>query len=208
MVCTEVVAGKVTVTKQIFTQTDLQSGAATRTSSEISYELGAAYREGDKITMTFPDGVLAANQSFGSVNNVPPVNSDDSTKAIAGITMGLLNSDAKSVTYRVTKLTLAKNLSGVELQNSSTLGAVIQLGKVDYNSAAVLAGPVTVNFSSQTSAGDVLDSAGTRTATLVEVGTPPVVVPTLSEWGVILLLTGLAGAALWRVRQLPLPQLG
>jgi hypothetical protein len=173
--CGSAVAGDVTVVKQVHSLEGLAGVTANQTSNLISYKLGAAYREGDKITLTFPTGAIDANStSFASVINVLPINHADATKAIAGITLGLLNSTAESVTYRVTKLTLPNDAGtpAVEWQNGSTLGAVVGTVAapltVGYKAAAVKAASVTVTVSSQTSAGDVLDSSGTRTGTIAE----------------------------------------
>ena len=177
--CGSAVAGDVAVTKQVHSLEGLEGVTANQTSNYITYTLGAAYREGDKITLTFPAGAIDANSTtFSSVINMDPVNSDDPAKAIAGLTFGLLNNDDMSVTYRVTKLTLPKNLAGVEWTNGSTLGAVLgsqstpaNVLRVAYKAAAVKTAPVTVSVSSQTQSGDVLDSAGTRTATIAEAKT-------------------------------------
>ncbi|MCJ8267932.1 MAG: hypothetical protein MJK04_00845 [Psychrosphaera sp.] len=175
--CGNAVAGDVSVMKQVHSTEGLNGVTANQQSKEISYKLGAAYREGDKITLTFPDGALATTGNvFASVINMPPINTATEANAIAGLTLGLLNSDANSVTYRVTKLTLPHNddkvNTPVEWQNGSTLGAVLGTSanplNVWYTAASVKAGAVTVTVSSQTTAGDILDSAGTRTATIAE----------------------------------------
>lgn len=170
--CGTAVAGTVNVVKQVHSKEGLNGVTATQTSNAISYTLAAAYREGDKVTFTFTPGALVA-ASFDTVVNLLPVNSDDSTKAIAGLTLGLLNNTDDAVTYRVTKLTLPTNVTGpiVEWQNGSTLGAEFVLPTIGYKAASVLAGAVTVSVSSQTTAGDVLDNAGTRTGTIAEAKT-------------------------------------
>lgn len=159
-------AGTLTVTEQTHSVEGLAGVTADQTSNSIAYKLGAAYREGDKVTFTFSEGALVAT-SFPTVINLPPVNSAVEADAIAGLTLGLLNSDANSVTFRVTKLTLPHNdaTTPVEYQNGSTLGATLTLGSVKYKVAA-LAAPVVVSVSSQTTAGDILDSAGTRTGNI------------------------------------------
>jgi hypothetical protein len=166
--CGTAFAGNVAVTKQVHSTEGLVGVTANQTSNSISYVLKAAYKEGDKITFAFPDGALVAT-TFPTVINLPPVNNADEAKAIAGLTLGLLNSDTKSVTYRVTKLTLPHNggSPSVEWQNGSTIDANLVLGSVGYKASA-LSSPVTVTVSSQTTAGDVLDASGTRTATIAE----------------------------------------
>lgn len=169
--CGTAVAGTVSVTKQTHSLEGLVGVTANQTSNSISYVLNAAYREGDKITFTFPDGALVST-TFPTVINLNPVNNATEANAIAGLTLGLLNSDTKSVTYRVTKLTLPHNNAAtpVEWQNGSTVGANLVLGAVGYKASA-LANPVTVTVSSQTAVGDVLDNGGTRTATIAEAKT-------------------------------------
>lgn len=169
--CGSAVAGTVAVTKQVHSMEGLAGVTANQTSNAISYTLAAAYREGDKITFTFPDGALVAT-TFPTVINLNPVNNAVEANAIAGLTLGLLNSDTKSVTYRVTKLTLPHNgaTPSVEWQNGSTVGAVLNLGAIGYKASA-LANQVTVTVSSQTSAGDILDNGGTRTAVIAEAKT-------------------------------------
>jgi uncharacterized membrane protein YdcZ (DUF606 family) len=167
--CGTAVAGTVSVTKQVHSLEGLLGVTADQTANDITYKLGAAYREGDKITFDFTAGSLATN-GFPTVINLAPKNDALEANAIAGLTLGLLNSDANSVTYRVTKLTLPHNgaTTPVEWQNGSTLNADLTLSGVKYKASVVGAETVTVTVSSQTTAGDILDSAGTRTGTLAE----------------------------------------
>ncbi|NQZ05993.1 MAG: hypothetical protein HRT35_02435 [Algicola sp.] len=176
--CGSAFAGTVSVVKQVHSTEGLEGVIADQKSELISYTLGAAYREGDKITLTFPDGALATTgNAFATVINLPPKNDVKEANAIAGLTFGLLNSDANSVTYRVTKLTLPHNGASpsVEWQNGSTLNAVFGTAsdplQIMYKAAAVKTGTVTITVSSQTTSGDILDSAGTRTATIAEAKT-------------------------------------
>lgn len=160
-------AGNVAVTKQTHSVEGLQGVTAAQTSNTISYELAAAYRDGDKITFTFPDGALVSN-GFPSQINVAAVNNAVEADAIAGLALGLLNSTDSSVTYRVTSVTQPTDGAGTTYTNRTTIGNTLTLGSVQYTPAAVLAGAVTVTVNSETSVGDVLDNSGTRTATLAE----------------------------------------
>lgn len=160
-------AGDVAVTKQVHSKEGLTGVTAGQTSNTISYDLAAAYRDGDKITFTFPDGALVSN-GFPSQINVAAVNNAVEADAIAGLALGLLNSTDSSVTYRVTSVTQPTDGLGTTYTNRTTIGNTLVLGTVQYTPAAVLAGAVTVTVTSQTSVGDVLDSQGTRTATLAE----------------------------------------
>ncbi|MCJ8269167.1 MAG: hypothetical protein MJK04_07160, partial [Psychrosphaera sp.] len=130
---------------------------------------GAAYSVGDKITFTFPNGALT-NFAFASVIQMTAINSAVESQAIAGLTMGLLNSDSTSVTYRVTTLRLPNDgaTTPIEWQNGSTLGGSFTLGRINYTAASLAISNVTVTVSSQTAGGDILDSAGTRIATVAE----------------------------------------
>ena len=67
--CGSASAGTVSVTKQVHSLEGLTGVTANQTSNAISYTLGAAYREGDKIAFTFTDGALVA-ASFPEVINI------------------------------------------------------------------------------------------------------------------------------------------
>jgi hypothetical protein len=170
--CGSAVAGTVSVSKQTHSMEGLTGVKTTVTSNVISYAIAAAYAVGDKITFTFPTGALVAT-TFPSQLNVAAVNSATPTLAIAGMALGLLNSDADSVTYRVTSLSQPTGdaaTAGGAYTDRTTIGATLPLGTVGvgYTPASVLLGAVTVTVSSQTSVGDNLDSTGTRTATVAE----------------------------------------
>jgi len=164
-------AGTVAVTKQIHSTEGLGGVTLNQTSASVGYTVAAAYAVGDKVTFTFTAGSIVA-ASFPSQINVASINAATPANAIAGMGLGLLNSDDDSVTYRVTSLSQPTNLAtpAVAYTGLTTIGAVITLGTVDYKASAVAA-TVTVTVSAQTSAGDVLDSAGTLTATIAEAKT-------------------------------------
>jgi hypothetical protein len=171
--CGSAVAGTVAVTKQVHSMEGLAGVTANQTSNAISYTVAAAYAVGDKITFTFPEGALVAT-SFPSQINVPAENSATEASAIAGMGLGLLDSDTKSVTYRVTSLSQPNNAAAsnpVDYTSRTTIGAVVPLGAVGYKASAVAAASVTVTVSSVTSSGDNLDTSGTRTATVAETKT-------------------------------------
>ncbi|BDX07683.1 hypothetical protein [Planctobacterium marinum] len=168
--CSTALAGTVSVTKQVHSSEGLTGVTANQTSNAISYTLAAAYQEGDRITFTFPDGALVAN-GFPAQVNVPAVNSATPANAIAGLALGLLNSDTNSVTYRVTSITQPTDGVNTTYTDRTTIGAVLPLGTIDYTADAVRNGSVTVTVSSVTAAGDTLDASGTRTATVAEAKT-------------------------------------
>jgi hypothetical protein len=168
--CGSAFAGTVAVTKQVHSLEGLNGVTANQTSDSISYTVAAAYAVGDKITFTFTDGALVAT-TFPSQINVGAVDSATPASAIAGMGLGLLNSDSASVTYRVTSLSQPDDTpgaGGTAYTDRTTLGAVVTLGQIGYTAASVAAAPVTVTVSSQTSVGDDLDNSGTRTATVAE----------------------------------------
>jgi len=165
-------AGTVTVTKQVHSTEGLAGVTANQTSNSISYKVAAAYAVGDKITFTFPEGALVAT-SFPSQINVAAVNNATEANAIAGMGLGLLDSDTKSVTYRVTSLSQPNNMAtpAVDYTSRTTIGADIVLGAINYKAASITAASVTVTVTSVTSSGDNLDTSGTRTATVAETKT-------------------------------------
>ena len=168
LTCGTAVAGTVAVTKQVHSTEGLEGVTASQESGTITYTLGAAYREGDKITFTFPENSLVAN-GFPSQINMSAVDSDTAASALAGAALGLLNSTANTVTYRVTSVTQPRTVTNpVAYTDRTTLGNILTLGAVKYTAAAIKAASVTVAVDSQTTAGDVLDSGGTRTATVAE----------------------------------------
>jgi hypothetical protein len=162
-------AGTVAVTKQVHSTEGLAGVTSTQTSASIGYTVAAAYAVGDKVTFTFTAGSVVA-ASFPSQLNVAAVNSAVPASAISGMSLGLLNSDDDTVTYRVTSLSQPTDGAATTYTDRTTIGALITLGTVGYSASAV-AGTVTVTVSAQTSAGDVLDSAGTLTATIAEAKT-------------------------------------
>ena len=170
--CGTAVAGTVSVTKQVHSSEGLTGVTANQTSNAISYTLAAAYQEGDRITFTFPAGSLVSG-GFATQINVSAVNSATPANAIAGLALGLLNSDANSVTYRVTSITQPNDggSPATTYTDRTTIGAVLPLGTVQYTADAIRSGSVTVTVNSVTAAGDVLDTSGTLTATVAEAKT-------------------------------------
>ena len=143
------VSGSVAVVKQTHSQEGLTGVTATQSSNVISYSLGANYLVGDIVSFTFSEGALSPYTSFPSTIALSP----------SGSALSLLNSDANSVSYRVTSIT------------GDTLGDSFSLGGAGYYPSAVIAGAITVTVSSATSTGSALDSSGTRTATLAQAST-------------------------------------
>jgi hypothetical protein len=186
-------AGDVAVTKQVHSKEGLAGVTASQTSANITYTLGATYREGDKLTLTLPAGTLNKDNpssGFPSVVVMDAINVGDTRPdntvataetVIAGLTWGLLNANLNvdvegtkydQVTYRVTKLTLPQDANSNSIDNGSTVGGVIGIDDdklvISYNPQVLLTSDIKVTVSSQTSAGDILDNTGTRTATIAQ----------------------------------------
>jgi len=155
-------AGDTSVKEQIHSLQGLIGVTAAQTSEPISYETKAAYAVGDKVTFTFTTGLLPTAQTFPPQLNVAAISGR------AGMALGLLDSTATSVTYRVTSV----NQHGTET-GKTTLGSTIALGTVSMAAAAVAAGTTTVTVASITSSGDALDSGSSagksRTGVLTQV---------------------------------------
>ena len=186
--CSTANAGTVAVTKQVHSMEGLNGVTASQTSGNIVYTLGATYKEGDKLTLTFPAGTLNKTNptnGFPTVVIMDPIHNAVEANSIAGLTWGLLNATVDAdvngtkydqVTYRVTALTQPNNgaTPPVDWDHGSTVGGQVGLSNplnISYNPQALLTAPVTVSVSSQTQSGDVLDNTGTRTATIAEAKT-------------------------------------
>jgi hypothetical protein len=165
------VAGTVSVTQQTHSLEGLSGVTADQASNSINYTLAAAYREGDKISFSYTANTLVAATTFPEKLSPLAVDSATPANAIAGLTLILLNADTDSVTYRVTSLNQPDDTPGTggnAYSDRTTIGAQVTLGSIKYTAAAVVAADVTVTVSSQTTAGDILDSKGTRTATIAD----------------------------------------
>ena len=162
--CGSAYAGDTTVTTQTHSLEAVSAITTDQTSASISYVTRAAYAQGDKVTFAFTPGAVKSTGAFPSQLNVAAITGR------AGMALGLLNSDADTVTYRVTSV----NQFGSETGNT-TLGSTIVLGTAVLKAASVAAGDVTVTVSSETSGKDVLDSGSStgnsRTAKLTQVKT-------------------------------------
>lgn len=178
-------AGTVSVAQQVHSEEGLAGVTASQQSADITYTLGAAYKEGDKLTLSLPTGTLdKTNPTNGFPTSVimEPVNSDVEDDSIAGLTWGLLNAKVDSdvdgvafdqVTYRVTALTNPTNVAGTTTWgHGDTQGGVVGGGSdklfISYSPQALLTAPITVAVSSETQSGDELDNTGTRTATVAQ----------------------------------------
>lgn len=164
-------AGTVNITKQTHSIEGLAGVTAQQTSSAITYDLGAGYLVGDKITFTFPAGSIVAG-SYPTTLSVPSVDTASASTAIAGLALGLVDSTANSVTYRVLSVEQPLDTgNSVSFTSQTTLGATISLGSIGYTSASVLNASVTVTVSSTDAAGNAIDTSGTTTGTIAEAKT-------------------------------------
>jgi hypothetical protein len=168
--CGQAVAGTVSVTKQTHSLEGLTGVTANQTSEAISYTIGAEYSVGDKITFTFTEGALVAN-SFSNNVSIAAVDNATQANARAGMTLGVLNSSANHVTYRVTQIVPADNTpgaGGTAWDTQTTVGVVFPVGTVKYTADSIRAGNVSVTVSAETTNDDILDNTGTLTAVLAE----------------------------------------
>ncbi|MFT4930120.1 MAG: hypothetical protein ACI8WB_006256, partial [Phenylobacterium sp.] len=162
-------AGTVSITPQTHSIEGLSGVSGSMVSNNISYQLGAAYRPGDKIEFSFSSNAFTFT-GFPTVINIAPVNHSDPNQALAGLTFGLLVSDAQRVVYRVTNITFPHNNASppVEHQNATTVDMNLPLSAVNYIPSLLLAADLSVTVSSSTTAGDILDSAGVRTGIVAQ----------------------------------------
>jgi hypothetical protein len=163
------IAGTVAVTMQTHSIEGLTNVTSTQTSNSISYNLGSAYIKDDSITFTFVDDVMS-NTTFPSQISVDPVDSATAADAIAGMVIGIVNSNTTSVVYRVTSIIQPDDTpgdGGTEYSDRTTIGANVVLGSVNYLVANAIAG-INVTVSSETSSGGVIDNSGTLTAAIAE----------------------------------------
>lgn len=131
------------------------ASTATVTVSGVTYTLGAAYAEGDQLTLSVTAGALADSYSWPT--------SLVSTAGTGGGTaeFGLLNSTDDSATYRVTTVTASSG--------QTTINAVVTVGDFVLNPSAISAGSVSVSASAVASNGvTVIDSSGDTSEVLAE----------------------------------------
>jgi hypothetical protein len=163
--CGNAIAGDAVVSSQVYSLEGVSSVTTDQTSNSISYQLKAAYAVGDKVTFAFTAGALVDSTTFPASLSVAADTTSGSEKA--GMALGLLNSSADSVTYRVTSLEQPTGFT-----DKTTIGQTITLGAVTLKASAVAAGTTSVTVSSETQSGDVLDNASStgqsRTAQLTE----------------------------------------
>jgi hypothetical protein len=159
------VAGTLAVTLQTHSTEGIEGLTTKQTSESISYTLGAAYAVGDTITFTFNGDVISSTE-FASQINVAAVDSATASEAIAGLALGLLNTDETTVSYRVTTVTQPDDTpgdGGTEYTDRTTLGATATMGSISYTAASLTDGDLNMKVSSNTSNGGSLDSDATGT---------------------------------------------
>jgi hypothetical protein len=122
------------------------ASTATLSSQSIAYKFGADYAVGDKITFTFSQGI-ASNYTFSSNPYISP----------AGLVLELSSSDTGTATYTVTTAPI------------TSIDTVVDLGSVTILGTSLNAAPLTLTVSSETAAGALLDTEGTRSVTVAEV---------------------------------------
>jgi hypothetical protein len=151
------VAGDVLNSPLTYSSEGLQTLApgAEKTIESLIYELGANYIASDEITITFtPAGALAETQFEGTVVA-------DGDEKGNSITFSLLDQTADSATYRVTAVT----------DNYDTTETVVDFGAALLNVSSILAGNVSVTYSSiKAGSDDTFDngSEGSNTGVLAD----------------------------------------
>jgi hypothetical protein len=150
--CGSAYAGDTMVEAKIFSLEGTSSVADSRSAS-ISYLTAAAYTLQDTVTFTFTAGALKNTTEFPAQINVASVATAGSE--LAGMTLGILTTSADSVTYRVTNI---DQPTGFASADASTLGQTIVLGEAPLNGTSIAAGNVSVEVTSATGTGLVLDN--------------------------------------------------
>ena len=151
------VAGDVLNSPLTYSSEGLQTLApgAEKTIESLTYELGANYIASDEITITFtPAGALAETQFEGTVVA-------DGDEKGNSITFSLLDQTADSATYRVTAVT----------DNYDTTETVVDFGAALLNVSSILAGDVSVTYSSIKAGSDATfdeGSEGSNTGVLAD----------------------------------------
>lgn len=142
----------------------LDNTASTVTIPRENYEitLGAEYAIGDIIKFTFSNDAIAASQYRSTIttsNTLLATGLPDTNSAGATLTLGLLSSDATSVTYRVTEVSAA--LTTVGQKFTIAAGATLAASAAKLKSGSGL----TVTYAAQTSNGVVIDAGSTAKPT-------------------------------------------
>lgn len=124
----------------------------------LEVTLGAEYAVGDIIKFTFSADAIAATQFKTTVTSSDTLNADGTPAAnVAGatVTLGLLSSDATSVTYRVTEVSAALTTVGQKF--------TIAAGANFAATASKLLNGLSVSYAAQTANGVTID-AGTKSS--------------------------------------------
>jgi hypothetical protein len=142
----------------------LDNTATTVTIPRENYEitLGAEYAIGDIIKFTFSNDAIAASQFRSTittsdtlaVTGLPAAN-----VAGATLTLGLLSSDATSVTYRVTEVSAALTTVGQKFTIAANATFAASAAKLKTGSG------ITVTYSAQTASGVIIDAGSTAKPT-------------------------------------------
>jgi len=175
--CGTAFAGEVTVTTQTHSKEGLLGLTVQQTSNAITYEMGAGYLPGDKITFTFPEDSVVLG-TFPTTLSLPATDGDNDTAggdgvdAIAGVALGQSGSTSNSVTYRVLSVTQPQTTLLYDAEGNldvtgnpktytaeSSLGNVVDLGAIGYVAASLLDADVTVTVSAKDAIGDIIDNS-------------------------------------------------
>jgi hypothetical protein len=141
-------AATVSATKDVYSKEGSAGITVTSYASpDFTVTLGAEYQVGDILTVTFGADLVDVPTSVVSSN--------------PDVTVGFLNKTANTAVYRVTQN------AGT---NTTTIGDVLTFSGFTFDDDSVeTAGSVSVAYTAETATGQVIDSAGTNNAVLVQV---------------------------------------
>lgn len=136
----------------------------TTAKEDLVIELGAEYAVGDIIKLTFNTDAVAASEFLTTITSSDTLALDGTPAANgagATVTLGLLSSDATSVTYRVTEVSAALTTVGQKFTVAKNANMNVNAAKLK------AAGKLTVTYSAQTSNGVTIDAGNDSTFTMI-----------------------------------------
>jgi hypothetical protein len=142
------------ITGTVETEFSLEGSAslAAVTAADLDVDLGAEYSVGDILTFTFSGGDVDTSTA--------PANYTTNGANAGSVTVGLLNTSADTLTYRVTEV----------VAGGTTIGETILLTGIEFDRDAVAAaGAVTVTYAAETDSGVSIDSGSTSSTDLFTV---------------------------------------
>ena len=139
------------ITATVETEISIEGSAslAAITAADVTVDLGAEYTVGDILTFTFSGGDVDTATA--------PANYTTNAANPGSVTIGLLNTSANTLTYRVTEI----------VAGATTIGETVVLTGLEFDRDAVVdAGTVAVTYAAETDSGVAIDSGSTSSADL------------------------------------------